>query len=178
MFDKLDLALLRELQRDARQTNRELARSTHVVPSTSLQRVRALLDRGVFTGFHASLDLKVIGREVQAIISIKIRPPSRRVIDQFREWVIKLPEVVGLFVTSGNYDFLIHVAVANSDDLYAFVIDRLTQRPEIADVHTSVVYEHMRNTVIEPARTVAADGSAAGRGCTPAGDARMQGRSR
>jgi hypothetical protein len=30
------------------------------------------------------------------------------------------------------------------------VIDRLTERPEVADVNTSVVYEHLRNHVIEP----------------------------
>jgi DNA-binding Lrp family transcriptional regulator len=152
VFDRLDVALLRELQRDARQTNRELARLTHVVPSTSLQRVRALIDRGVFTGFHAVLDLKAIGREIQALISVKIRPPSRRVISQFQEWVIKLPEVIALFATSGNHNFLVHVAVASSDELYTFIIDHLTQRPEVADVHTSVVFEHLRNTVIEPTR--------------------------
>jgi DNA-binding Lrp family transcriptional regulator len=46
-------------------------------------------------------------------------------------------------------DFLIHVAVPDTDSLYAFVIDRLTERAEIADVRTSVVYEHLRRPVIE-----------------------------
>ena len=151
MFDRLDLALLRELQRDARQTNRELARATHVVPSTSLQRVRTLLDRGVLTGFHAAVDLRTIGRGVQALVFVKIRPPSRRVIDQFRVWIMQLPEVLGVFVTSGDHDFVIHIAVGDTGDLYGFVLDHLTQRPEIADVYTSVVFEHARNTVVEPA---------------------------
>jgi len=57
-------------------------------------------------------------------------------------------------VVSGDEDFLIHVAVAGNQDLYAFVIDRLTQRPEVADVRTSVVYEHLR--VAPPARNVPA----------------------
>ena len=55
-----------------------------------------------------------------------------------------IPPTLGLFVTSGTDDFIIHVAVADNDSLYAFVIDRLTQRREIADVRTSVVYEHIR----------------------------------
>jgi hypothetical protein len=42
------------------------------------------------------------------------------------------------------------VAVADNEGLYAFVIDRLTQRREVADVRTSVVYEHIRNQRIEP----------------------------
>ncbi|MFI7498960.1 Lrp/AsnC family transcriptional regulator [Streptomyces sp. NPDC049687] len=156
MLDKLDRALLRELQRDARKTNRELADSTHVVPSTSLMRVRSLRNRGVITGFHAAVDLDLIGRGVQALISVKIKPPSRRVIETFREWVVQLPEVIGVFVTSGSTDFLVHVAMPSSDDLYSFVIDRLTQRPEVADVQTNLVYECLRTPVIEPAENVKA----------------------
>jgi DNA-binding Lrp family transcriptional regulator len=57
---------------------------------------------------------------------------------------------VGVFVVSGADDFLLHVAVPDTDALYAVVIDRLTERPEVADVNTSVVYEHLRNQVIEP----------------------------
>jgi hypothetical protein len=51
---------------------------------------------------------------------------------------------------SGGSDFLLHVAVPDIDALYAFVIDRLTERPEVADVNTSVVYEHIRRPVLEP----------------------------
>jgi DNA-binding Lrp family transcriptional regulator len=55
-----------------------------------------------------------------------------------------------VFVVSGNEDFLVHVAVQDNDHLYAFVIDRLTERPEVADVRTSVVYQHIRNQAIVP----------------------------
>jgi DNA-binding Lrp family transcriptional regulator len=61
-----------------------------------------------------------------------------------------LPETVGVFVVSGGDDFLLHVAVPDTDALYAFVIDRLTERREVADVRTSVVYEHIRRPVLEP----------------------------
>jgi DNA-binding Lrp family transcriptional regulator len=52
---------------------------------------------------------------------------------------------------TGLEDFLLHVAVTDNEGLYAFVIDRLTQCPEVADVRTSVVYEHIRNSRIQPA---------------------------
>jgi DNA-binding Lrp family transcriptional regulator len=52
-MDDIDSAIVRELQRDARQTNRELARTLGVAPSTCLERVRALRARGVITGFKA-----------------------------------------------------------------------------------------------------------------------------
>ena len=57
-----------------------------------------------------------------------------------------------MFVTSGTEDFLLHLAVPGTDSLYAFVVDRLTTRPEVSDVRTSVVYEHLRSNVLPPAR--------------------------
>jgi len=49
-----------------------------------------------------------------------------------------------VFVVSGGDDFLLHVAVPSTDALCALVIDRLTGRPEVADVNTSIVYEHLQ----------------------------------
>jgi DNA-binding Lrp family transcriptional regulator len=58
--------------------------------------------------------------------------------------------VIGVFVVSGGDDFLLHLAVPDTDALYAFVIDTLAGRPVVADVRTSVVYEHIRRPVLEP----------------------------
>jgi DNA-binding Lrp family transcriptional regulator len=149
-LSELDAAILRELQGNARRTNRAIAEAVHVAASTSLERIRSLRERGVVRGYHAEADLAALGRNVQALIAIRIRPPSRENIEAFRDWAYRLPETVGVFVVSGGDDFLLHVAVPDTDALYAFVIDRLTERREVADVNTSVVYEHLRNHVIEP----------------------------
>lgn len=149
-LDEIDCVLLRELQKDARQTNRDLAAAARVAPSTTLERLRSLRRRGVLKGFTAVVDLNTIGRPVQAMIAVRIRPPSRAVLEGFREWVRNLPEVVGIFVTTGSDDFLLHMAVPSTGHLYDFVIDRLTERKEVADVRTSIVYEHLQNHVLEP----------------------------
>ncbi len=152
MLDELDTAILHELQADARRTNRDIAAAVGVSPTTALDRTRGLRDRGVIRGASLDVDLAAIGRPVQAMIAVRIRPPSRRNIEGFRNWVAALPDTIGVFVTSGTEDFLIHVAVADNDSLYAFVIDRLTERPEVADVRTSVVYEHLRKRRVDPLR--------------------------
>lgn len=149
-LDALDRALLRELQNDARQTNRELAVKTGVSPSTSLERVRLLRERGVITGYRATVDLPSVGRPVQALISVRIRPPARAVIEGFREWASRLPETIGLFVTTGTQDFLLHIAVPEVDAVYAFVIDRLTERREVVDVQTAMVFEHVQARHVDP----------------------------
>jgi DNA-binding Lrp family transcriptional regulator len=148
--DELDAALTASLQADARLTNRALAERVGVAPSTALERIRALRSRGVLRGYHAEVDLPALGRSVQALIAVRIRPPARQRIEAFRDFAANLPETVGVFVVSGGEDFLIHVAVPDTDALYAFVIDRLTERPEVADVRTSIVYQHIRRSVLEP----------------------------
>ncbi|WP_308470997.1 Lrp/AsnC ligand binding domain-containing protein [Rathayibacter tritici] len=75
---------------------------------------------------------------------------GREIIEAFRDGVAGLDETVGVFVTFGSEDFIVHVAVRDNRDLYAFVIDELTQRREVADVRTSVVYEHLREQVVLP----------------------------
>ncbi|GGI34749.1 AsnC family transcriptional regulator [Cnuibacter physcomitrellae] len=149
-IDEVDLAILRLLRSDARMTNREVAARAGVSPTTALDRTRALRERGIIRGAILEVDLAAVGRGVQALIAVRIRPPSRRNIESFRDWAATLPDVVGVFVTSGAEDFIVHVAVPDNDSLYAFVIDRLTERPEVADVRTSVVYEHLANREIEP----------------------------
>ncbi|MER7797732.1 Lrp/AsnC family transcriptional regulator [Microbacterium sp. NPDC096154] len=147
-LDELDTAILGALQTNARMTNREVAARVGVSPTTALDRTRALRRRGIIRGASLDIDLGSVGRGVQALISVRVRPPSREVIEAFRDWASALPETLGVFVVSGDVDFVIHVAVADNDALYAFVIDRLTERDEIADVRTTVVYEHLRNARI------------------------------
>jgi DNA-binding Lrp family transcriptional regulator len=143
-LDELDAAIVRELQRDARRTNRDIASAVGVSPSTALERTRALRRRGVIKGALLDVDLSAIGRPVQALIAVRVRPPTRRNIEAFRDWARQLPETVGVFVTAGTEDFLVHVAVPDNNSLYEFVIDKLTARTDIGDVRTSVIYEHIK----------------------------------
>jgi DNA-binding Lrp family transcriptional regulator len=139
---------MRLLQQDARRTNRELATLLHVAESTCLERTRSLFRRGVVSGIHAHVDLKKLNRAVQAMVAVRLRPPDRTVIEAFHSFVLGLEETVEIFVTSGTDDFLIHIAVRDNEHLNDFILDRLTQRREIVDVRTSVIFRHDRITVL------------------------------
>ena len=149
-MDELDSAIVRELQTNARQTNRDLARAVGVAPSTCLERVRQLRDRGVVTGYHAEISLAALNRTVQALLHVQVRPLSRTVIEGFKAYVTALPEVLEVFVVAGGDDFLVHVAVPSVDSLHAFLMDKFSKRREIVGFRSSVVYQHARNRVIEP----------------------------
>jgi DNA-binding Lrp family transcriptional regulator len=148
-LDAVDRALVAALQHDARLTNRQLAAAAHVSPSTSSQRIRALRRAGVIRGYHAEIDPGALGRHVQALTAVTIRPPSRRNHDSFRTWASSLPVVISVFAVAGRDDYLLHLAVADTGALYAFIVDQLTERAEVADFHTSIVYEHIHRPVLE-----------------------------
>lgn len=147
-MDELDRAILKALQDDARQTNKEIARNLGVAPSTCHERIRALVRRGIIRGFHAEIDLDSLNRGVEALISVQIRPLHRAVIDSFQDFTGGLPEILSSFVLAGQDDFVLHVAVQDLDHLHAFLIDRLSKRKEVAGFRTSVVYRHARRTTI------------------------------
>ncbi|MBP8539899.1 Lrp/AsnC family transcriptional regulator [Streptomyces sp. MK37H] len=147
-MDELDTAIVRELQRDARQTNRELARTLGIAASTCLERVRGLRNRGVITGYRATVDLRSLGRPVQALLAVRIRPLSREVIEGFKAYLVTLPEVLSVYVVAGGDDFLVHVAVRDVDRLHAFLMDRVSGCKEVVDFRSSIIYQHVAGDVI------------------------------
>jgi DNA-binding Lrp family transcriptional regulator len=154
-FDRTDLLILEALQENARTSYKELAALTGAAPSTCLERVRSLRARGVIRGFRAEIDLRPLGRKLEALIAIRFRAHARPLVDPFVEYVLALPETLGLFNLAGPDDYLLHVAVADTAQLRTFVLDRLGNRSEIAHLQTSLVYEHRTKPVVQP---ISADG--------------------
>ncbi|MFI7705652.1 Lrp/AsnC family transcriptional regulator [Nonomuraea sp. NPDC049480] len=146
-MDELDSAIVRLLQTDARQSNRELARQLGIAPSTCLERVRALTRRGVIRGYHADIDPAALNRGVQAMVSVQVRPLSRAVINAFKSSAAEMPEVLSVFVLAGGDDFLLHVAVQDLDQLHAFLLDKLSKRKEIVGFRTSVIFQQVQKAV-------------------------------
>jgi DNA-binding Lrp family transcriptional regulator len=149
-LDRIDRALVVELQRNSRIANKELAARVGIAPSTCLERVRRLGERGVLLGFHAEVDLASIGRSIQAVIGVRLRVHSRSVIDEFYRHVLELPETVSVFHVGGADDYLVHVAVRDTTQLRNLVLDGFTTRREVEHVETRIIFEHARRPAIEP----------------------------
>ncbi len=144
-IDAVDQRILAVLQDDARITNRDLAARVGLSPSASLARMRGLRERGIITGFAAELDLGRLGRPLQALVAIRLNNHARELLDRFVEDLVALEETISLFHLTGEADYLLHVAVADPDHLRDVVLDKLTLRPEVAQVTTSLMFEHHRS---------------------------------
>lgn len=150
-LDDVDLAIIDELAADARLTNAEVAARVGVAASTAHARTRALVERGVITGFHASVDQRVAGSGLQAMVHVTLRPGSRHEsITEFAHEVRGLPQVIQMFFLGGSDDFLIHIAVADSSDVRAFVVEHLSAQRSVANTRTSIIFDYHRNRVAAP----------------------------
>ena len=142
-LDRTDCDILRALQKNARLPNNELARRVGIAPSTCLQRVRRLYDDRVLRGFHAELDPKAVGIGLQAMVAVRLSRHSKGLVDTFRQHVLGLAEVISLYHTAGTNDFLVHVAVRDSDHLRNLVLTAFTTREEVAHLETSLIFERV-----------------------------------
>ncbi|HKJ17646.1 MAG TPA: Lrp/AsnC family transcriptional regulator [Xanthomonadales bacterium] len=140
-MDRTDFEIVRQLRRNARISNKELAKSVGLAASTCIVRVRRLQNEGVIRGFHADLDASAIGIGLQALASVRLNRHKRVEVESFMEHILACPEVVQVHHLSGKNDFQVHIAVSNSHHLRDFVLQAFTERPEVDHVETSLVYE-------------------------------------
>ncbi|SFE49146.1 transcriptional regulator, AsnC family [Actinacidiphila alni] len=141
VLDPVDLEILRLLQNDARTTYRDLAAAVGVAPSTCLDRVTRLRRGGVILGHELRLDPAKLGRGLEALLLVQVRPHRRELITPFVERVRALPESRALFHLTGPDDYLVHVAVTGATDLQRLVIDEFTSRREVARVETRLIFQ-------------------------------------
>jgi DNA-binding Lrp family transcriptional regulator len=149
VLDSVDRALLRELQNDARQTNKALAEKVGVAPSTCLERVRELRARGVIRGFRAEVDPAAVGRPMEAILSVQQRVSAHGHIESLLEHTASLPETVRVMALTGTTDFIVHVAVRDMRHLRDLVW-ALTERPEVARLQSSLVFARTEGPGLMP----------------------------
>ncbi|MBW4043356.1 MAG: Lrp/AsnC family transcriptional regulator, partial [Acidobacteria bacterium] len=125
-LDEVDRQLLHLLQQDARTPNNALAASVGIAPSTCLARVRALRTAGVIRGFYAEVDPAALGRGLQAMVAVRMQSGARNRLSAFAQRLAARTEVLDLYFVAGADDFLVHVAVEDSEALREFVLEQLS----------------------------------------------------
>jgi DNA-binding Lrp family transcriptional regulator len=145
VLDSNDHAILATLRKNARLSNKDLARKVGLAESTCLERVRRLEQRGVLSGYHAEFNAKALGVAVQAIIVVRLNKHSKEAVEEFREHVLSLRETLQLFHVAGADDFLVHIGVRDPDHLRELVMSKFIDRAEVAHIQTELIFEHRRS---------------------------------
>lgn len=152
-ISSIDQAILAAVQENSRISNRELAARVGLAESTTHERLRRLVESGVITGFTAEVDPAALGRPMQALIAVQLRPQSAEVVTRFLDAVVDDPCVLDATVLSGEIDVLIRVAVASSEAIRTFAWQKVTSVPSVRSIQTHIVYEHRRGPTLSSVTT-------------------------
>lgn len=136
-LDKFDIAILGELQRDARLTNAELAQRVGLSAAPCWRRVRALEQTGYILGYRAEIDRRKIGLGVLAFVRLDADRNTGGVTRAMEEAIRQIPQVVSCHYISGTGTFELQVVARDLDSFSQFARDVLLHLPNVKDMHTS-----------------------------------------
>ncbi|NUU26161.1 MAG: Lrp/AsnC family transcriptional regulator [Streptomycetaceae bacterium] len=143
-MDRIDRRILAELQRDARQTNTELAQRVNLTESPCLRRVRKLERDGFIERYQAVLDRDKLGFGCQVFVTVTMRTEDRATIAAFERQVTALPHIIEAHRLFGDSDYLLRVAVADVDAYQRFYSQVLTGLPGIENLTSHLTMQRVK----------------------------------
>jgi len=136
-LDKLDRELLRLLQADGRLTNAELAQRIGLSASAAFRRLQRLEQCGVIAGYSATLDGEAIGKPTTVFIEVTLASQVSTALDAFERAVAACDDVLECHLMSGDFDYLLRVAVADMRDYERVHRQRVAAFPHVARIRTA-----------------------------------------
>lgn len=149
-IDDIDKRIIRELQRDGRILNNELAKRIGLSASPCLRRVKLLEEAGIISRYVAVIDQTKVGLKLSMFARVWLTAQDSETIDLFIEAMRRLPEVVECHIMLGESDALLRVVVSDLDDYRRFQSTHLTKKNGIQNVKTDIPSEIVKQTFALP----------------------------
>ena len=138
-LDEIDRRILAELQADGRMTNVELARRVGISAPPCLRRVRTLEEQGFIRGYHADVDPRELGFEVQVFAMVRLHSQAEADLSAFEARCRAWPLVRECHMLNGEIDFILKCTSPDLSSFQRFLTEELTAAPNVASVKTSLV---------------------------------------
>ena len=146
-LDKIDWLILQELQAEGRITNVELARRVGISPPPCLRRLRSLEEAGFILGYHAQLNPRLLGFEVEAYVMVRLNSQAEPDIAAFETLAREWPYVRECVLLTGEIDFLLKCVAPDLQSFQNFITRDLSAAPHIDQFRTAMA---MRRAKSEP----------------------------
>ena len=145
-LDPIDRKILAELQADGRMTNVELARRVGISAPPCLRRVRTLEEAGYIRGYHASVDARALGFEVQVFAMVGLHNQAESDLSAFEALCRDWPLVRECHMLNGEIDFILKCVAPDLSTFQTFLTGQLTAAANVASVKTSLVIRCAKET--------------------------------
>jgi Lrp/AsnC family leucine-responsive transcriptional regulator len=150
-LDATDRRILTVLQREGRITNADLSERVNLSPSACHRRVQRLEAEGVIAAYVALLDARRMGRPTTVFVEITLQSQADEVLEAFERAVARVPDVLECHLMAGSADYLLKIAVADTEDFARIHRQYLTRLPGVAQMQSSFA---LRTVVRTTALTV------------------------
>jgi len=138
-LDPIDRKILSELQADGRMTNVELAKRVGISAPPCLRRVRTLEEAGFIRGYHAQVNARELGFEVQVFAMVGLESQAEVELSIFEEKCRNWPLVRECHMLNGEVDFILKCVAPDLSTFQSFLTGDLLSTPNVASVKTSLV---------------------------------------
>lgn len=138
-LDPIDRKILAELQADGRMTNVELAKRVGISAPPCLRRVRTLEESGFIKGYHAEVDARELGFEVQVYAMVGLQSQAESDLSAFEALCRGWPLVRECNMLNGEVDFILKCVAPDLSTFQSFLTGELLTTPNVASVKTSLV---------------------------------------
>ena len=139
-LDDLDRRILKELLNNSNRSYRQLAEDLGVAPGTVLKRMKDMETDGIITGYSVIVDYKKLGSKITAIIEITT---SGGKLEEMERKISRLPNIYGVYNTTGSPDAVIIGTFKDTDDLGKFT-KNLLGMPFVSRTNTHVVLKKVK----------------------------------
>lgn len=138
-LDDIDRMILAELQADGRMTNVELAKRVGISAPPCLRRVRTLEEQNYIRGYHADVDARELGFEVQVFAMVGLQSQAESDLAAFEKLCADWPLVRECHMLNGEVDFILKCVAPDLLSFQKFLTEHLTSAENVASVKTSLV---------------------------------------
>lgn len=143
-LDRIDLRILRELQKDGRMTNVELAKRVGISAPPCLRRVRALEDAGYIRGYHADVAADKLGFGITVYTQVSLANHGETDIQNFSKLCESWPQVRECYMMTGEADFLIKIVAEDWEAFQKFLTHQLAAAPNVAHVKSAPAMQRVK----------------------------------
>ncbi len=143
-LDRLDFAILRALQRDARLSLAEISAEVGLTTSPCWTRIRRLEEAGVIEGYSVRLNAEKVGLKDTVIVQLTLDSHSDEALQRFGRELEQIPEVLEAFLVSGDYDYYLRLAVADTRHYERLLREKLYKIPGIRHSKSSFVLRQLK----------------------------------
>ncbi len=148
-LDKLDLQIIHAMMEDAGISYADLGKKLFVSGGTIHVRIKKLQEIGIVKGTKLNVDLKQLGYDITAFVGIYLEKSS--LYDVVAEDLKKIPEIIRLNYTTGNYSMFLEVVCKDINQLRFVLHDQLQKIKGIERTETFISLDESFNRNVQVA---------------------------